>query len=646
MRMLRKLIALLTGCLMMQNVGAQKDLPSFKLIPKDQAELKTCPFDKDADAIVFFDVVEALPQDHKLVKHRRVRFKILKESGIERANIRIPYYSANDFEVISEIKGYVYSLDAVSGDPTIKELDRAGIFREKINKNWSELKLAMPNVRVGCIIEYEYVSTMESWGGLSDWKFQSDMPTVLSRFDLTILPSVEFAYSVTKSVNQPITIKDVKEEGRIIFEMRQIAGLRNEPFSDSPQEYLQRVVFQLSKFQNQFGNNTHFSDTWQQLAKDLINDEDFGKPIDRNIPGTSDYLAPVKAMPGDLEKMTAIYTYIRKNFSTDGFRSIYAIDGLKKVWDRKVGNTGELNLLLLNLLKEARLSAVPLLVCDRSEGKVKVNYPFREQFHKVVSLVTIDGKRYILDATDKYTPIGTIPFSLVNTYAFAVVWKNAGPPALLTDVSKKIQSTTSVSIRISPNGQVNGEVYMRNFNYAKIQHVQVLKNSDHEAYKRQFLLDEITDKKIDSLEITNIDNDNEPLITRYRFTEGSTESGNYLIFNLNKFSRYPKSPFVSDIRFTDISFGAETSESITQFIQLPENLVLEDIPKNINLIMPDKSISLTRIVSYDQEKNQVLCRTNLEISKATFVPDEYPTLKEFFKKLVDILNEPLLMKRK
>ncbi len=644
--MFRKIYFTIFTCVLFQAGFSQTNIPLYGIITKDQAELKECSFDKTAEAIVFFDVVEARPIDNKLYMHRRVRFKILKESALERANVHIPFYGADEFEVLTNVKGYVYSADPETGASSIKELDRSGIFREKVNKVWSELKLAMPNARVGSIIEYEYESTMQHWGGLRDWSFQTDIPTVLSRYDLTILPTAEFAYSITKKSGQPIDIKNIQEEGRIIFEMKNIAGLRNEPFSDAPQEYIQRVNFQLSKYQNSIGNNTRYSDTWQQLARDLINDDMFGRPIEKNISGTSEFLAPIKAMTSNLEKMNAIYSYVRKNFSTDGFRSIYASDGLKKVWDKKTGNTGELNLLLLNLLKEVKLDVIPLLVCDRQEGKVKVNYPFREQFHKVVSLVTIDGKKYILDATDKYTPVGTIPFGIVNTNVFAVVWKNAEPPSLIKDDSKKIRSSVAANIKIDEKGQVTGEISRRYFDYAKIAHVQVLQGADKEVYKKKFLLATITDMKIDSLDFKGADNDAEPLVTSYKISQGTTESGDYRIFNLNQFSDYPKSPFISDIRFTDINFGTQASESITQFIQLPSNLTLEDIPKSINLVMPDNSITLTRIVNYDKEKNQVLCRVTLDIAKPVFTPEEYPTVKDFFKKLVDILNEPLVMKKK
>ena len=619
--------------------------PPFGSFSQQDISMKECSFDKEAEAVVLLDIAKAYPVDYSLITERRVRLKILKESAIDRGNVIIYFYADNDFENISLIEGLVHNTDA-NGYPTTISLEKSSIYRQKINERWSELKLAMPQVKVGSIIEYRYQSTMKSWSGLDKWEFQQDIPTVFSRYDLTILPSAEFAYSVVHRSDLPVTVKSIKDEGRIIFEMKDVAGLRAEPFSDAPMEYQQRVIFQLSKFQNGSGSSQKYSDSWFQLAKDLLNESNFGRAINKSISGTSVFLSEVKALPTEFQKMEKIYSYVRKNFGGDGYRSIYASDGLNKVWDKKVGNTGERNLLLINLLKEAKLDAAPLLVCDRMDGKVSKAYPFRDQFKKVVALVEIEGKKYVLDATDKHTPIEMIPFSLVNTLGFAVVWKNTAEPFLLEAPNKLRRTTTFIQSSLDQDGVLSGQVLARSSDYDRVARVENWQEANEKNFLARYFLDEVSDVEVDSFSLVGLDNDSVALQQKFKFKTQAPLSGDYRLVTLNLFTQLKNSPFVSSIRFTNINFGTPVSKTITLILTLNDKMSPEELPKNISLVMPDKSLSFQRLMVYEKTRNEIQMRVIFEIAKPVFTPEEYPSVSEFYKKMVGFMNEPLVLKQK
>ena len=54
--------------------------------------------------------------------------------------------------------------------------------------------------------------------------------------------------------------------------------------------------------------------------------------------------------------------------------------------------------------------------------------------------------------------------------------------------------------------------------------------------------------------------------------------------------------------------------------------------------MPDRSISLTRASVYDEKLNTIVIRQRLEIAKPVFTNEEYASVKEFFKKMMDMLK--------
>lgn len=617
----------------------------YGFVTLEEIKYNQCSFDKDADAVIFFDKAITRPDDDRqLVTKRAIRLKILKEGGLSKGNIRILYRSRDEFEKIEDIEAFVVNTNA-QGEMFTSRADRKSIYDNKVNEYFSEIKIPLPDVKVGSIIEYKYTSTMKHFGGLQDWYFQTDIPTLTSQLDLTILPGAAFAYQVIKSPSLPIDAKSYKDEGRIVFTMNNIAGLREEPFMDAPGDYLQRVVFQLAEYQTYYGSRKKFANTWPDLARDLLMDEDFGKPIEKNLKGSSDIINAAGANAGEYEKMCHILNYIRKNFGWNGGYSKYAMGGLKKIWENKTGNSGEINLLLINLLKEAKLDAKPLLVSERDHGKVDASYPFLDQFNKVVARVLINGKQYILDATDETTPPDMIPFDIVNTNGF-IVEKKSNAPIRLADDSRIQKSFIGIVASIDEQGTMEGRTSVSSFDYSRLPRVEYFRKKNEKDYIARYFQKDISNIEIDSFQVSNLNNDSLSFDQRFHFKTSMPASGEYRIVNLNLFGMMEKSPFVSDNRFTNIDFGTQISNSVTLVLTIPASMKPETLPKNINLVMPDKSISVSRIVDYDPSKNSITSRVKYNVSRPVFTAQEYFAVKEFYKKMVDLLNEPLVLKSK
>ena len=88
---------------------------------------------------------------------------------------------------------------------------------------------------------------MKHYGGLDEWRFQTDIPVLRSYYHLTLLPNSEFAYVVHKNSELPINSKPNNSGGSISVEMNEVPSLGEDPYMDSRRDYLQRVSFQLSR---------------------------------------------------------------------------------------------------------------------------------------------------------------------------------------------------------------------------------------------------------------------------------------------------------------------------------------------------------------------------------------------------------------
>jgi hypothetical protein len=634
---------LVCSCLWLAIVNlcvAQDPLPEFGEITAAEQNISECSFDKEADAVVLFDEASADNNDqHNLIVNRRIRLKILKPKGNRHGDISIRYYHKDDNEYVNGIEAYTCNYR--NNLPDIKKVPASAIYRQKVNDRISVVRIPMPDVQTGSIIEYKYTTTKKYYSWLDDWYFQGELPVIHSRFSLVVMPNYEFAYRVRKSDLLPVVIKQEKNSGRIYFGMDSIAGLRDEPYMDAEKDYLQHVEFQLSGYQGTFGGTTKTRTTWDELNRELAFHEKFGVQLNKNIPVGTDWQNKIKAMSSPYEKMSSIYNFVFRNFTWSGVGGIGAENGVKDTWEKRKGNSSDINLMLVNLLMEAGLEAYPLLVSTRGNGKVNPDIPFLDQFDKVMAYVVIGDKKYVLDAAGPYTPPFMIPFSVINTNAF-VVQRKKGRIISLTETEKQDRNLVNIIAAIDENGNMKGEAYIQSYDYARLNRLRAYER-DRDRFKEDYYTSYQPDLTIDSLLVKNIDNDSLPFAQRFVFFIPPTASGDYKLINLNLFSGITKNPFISDIRFTNIDYGCLQSYTVTEAITLPPSMKLENMPKNIRLIMPDTSIALSRYVQV--ENNILSVKYSIKTARSVFTADEYEYVRSFYKKMAEIMNEQIVLKK-
>ena len=616
---------------------SQMDFPAFGTFTAEEINLKQCSFDPEADAIILMDKAVANHDDnYRLITERRIRIKILTQKGVERADIAIPFYSKDEFENLSRLEAYTYNFDE-AGRATYVAVDKKSFFTEHTNSYWSKMKFAMPAVKVGSIIEYHYVSTMKNYNGLDEWLFQSDMPTMNSSYLLHIVPNAEFAYSVQKSSKYPVTIRPMPSDGKIYFEMNNVAGLRFEPYMDAPRDYLQKVMFQFSGYFSS-GSRQNVNTTWKALAYDLMTEKSYGSQLDKDLK-----IDAIKALvanePTATTKVRAIYEYVKKNIAWNGIDSKYAGDGLKAVWDRKKGTSGEMNLLLTNLLKSAGIEAYPILAAERDFGKIDSTYPFLERFNKTVVLAIADNRQFVLDATQENCPLGLTPYPLLGTSAFLVDRKSFNLIRIAPG-NRYYKNTITIKGEVDTKGLLTAETKVESYDYAKQSVLDKLKDD-----KKKFIVNSFERPyeglSVDSFLIVPPPTDSLPLDQFVKFKQQLNQSGGYTLLNPNLFTGFEKNPFISSIRFTNVNFGYPYNITVEETIKVPAGTKI-DLPEDKALRSNDNTIEAFKQVRFENNELKVVMRF---IQTTTLVTAEnYPAIKDFYKKMIDMLNEPVLVK--
>lgn len=619
---------------------AQSHLPEFGVFTQEDIDIKECDFDKDASAVILFDDgFSDYDDDYKLITKRRIRIKILNDKGIDQGNIRIRFYSKDNFEYIQNISAVTFAKDD-RGNYSSYSVDRKSFFTEKENNYYSSIKFAMPNIKAGSIFEYQYESVMRHYGGLDHWLFQSDIPTLKSSYFLQIIPNHEFEYVVQKKNIYPIVIRPLNERGAIYFEMSNIPGLKSEPYMDAVRDYMQRVEFQLSGYVNVFGSKTDVNNTWRKLADDLATDKNLGGALKKGLPQLDEIKALVLKDSSATARLNTIYNYVRNNFTWNEFYGKYAPDGIKTVWEKKTGSAGEINLVLLSLLQTFGIEAYPLLVAERDFGKIDTTYPLIDRFNKTVTYVIADNKTFILDATQKYCPAGLIPFPLLNTYAF-IVDRKKYKLFRVASAGADYNNRVNVKATISEKGILNGNAVITSNDYSKQSRTEEIHKNEKSFVSNTFQ-QPYEGLKVDSFYCENLNNDAEPLIQHVKFENELSESGGFVFLKYNLFTGLEKNLFTKPERFTNIDFGFPYVVSVGEEIELPENAKIDDLPENKKLVTPNRDITISRKIS--REGNLLHIKIDFIQTVTLVYNEDYENLRQFYRTMTDMLNEPVVIK--
>lgn len=656
---MKPLIALISATLLTASLYAQKDkdIPAWGKIDKADLEMKSCDFDKDAEAMVLVDKgeVEYIKGNHydfSMKMEIRTRIKIFNDKGFELANVNIPYYSDDSYEKMTDIDAVTYNLDA-TGKIIETKVDKKSFYRKKLDASFSQMSFSFPEVKAGSIIEYRYTIIREHFYQIKPWIFQSWIPTRVSSYNITFPEYFKFVSSSHAGVSK---IETKKEEGNgsvylggnairyktdvFTYKMKNIPALKVEPYMGARRDYLQRIEFQLSQviYPNQLP--IEFRNTWEKLVTSLFESNTFGDQLKKNLSLGGELELQLTKAKTPLDKMNTIYKYVQSNMKWDESETYWS-DDVKSAWNKKTGTSGDINLILINLLRDAKIEVYPVLASTRSHGKVVSAYPMLQQFNCVLAVAIIGDRSYVMDASDRYNPATLIPFDVLGTEAF-LIDKEKAQFLTLWDDQALYKNIVSLTGGITEDNIFEGSASVNSYNYARIGRLKTY-SEGKEAYAT-YLKGTPSNIKIEELELENLNTDSVALLQKFSFKIPVENSGEYKYFSLNHFTGLEKNPFLTEQRQSTIDFGYNQSYMMVGSIGIPEGYVFEEIPKNLTMIMSDTSIVYRRLM--EVSSGRLNYRVTLDFKRNSYEPEEYEEFREFYKKLYANLSEQIVFKKK
>lgn len=598
------------------------------------------------------------------------RIHILKKSAYDVADKEIYLYmSGNEEERVLNLKASTYNL--VDGKVVETKLEPKAVFTDKLDKNSIRKKFTLPNVKEGSIIEISYTINSEFPFKLRPWYFQSAYPVLWSEYEVELPEYYEYIF-LSQGYN-PFYIKDSKnvfktynlrvasESGyggsnmntqnvsltpgvtRHRWVMKDLAPLKDESYVTTLRNHVSGIEFQLATIRYPNAAPKPVMSSWAKCMEELMKDEEYAGTLNKNNGFLSSTLEKLtEGVTDPVEKAQKIFRFVRDNYTCTDHSAIYASQSLKTTFNKKNGTVAEINLLLIAMLRQAGLDATPILLSTRGHGKVYEMYPLLTRFNYTIANLFINGTNYQLDATHPYLGFNRLPEECYNGHARMV---NTDADALSFDADSLMQSEiTGIFINSDENGNLKGHFQQQATYFGSCDLRATIKEKGKDEYFKNIAKNFHADIKVQNSKVDSLENYDLPVTIEYDFNLDMPDE-NGLVYLSPMFSEgMLTNPFKSAERKYPVEMPYIPDYIYTLSFMLPENYTVEDLPKSTIVKFNDGEGIFQFMVG--QQGNVLQLRSRLKMGRATYAPDEYASLRDFFDVVVKKHAEQIVLKKK
>ncbi len=591
-------------------------------IDRADLEMKVYAPDTTAEALILCDYGEFNP--NTLEFNRLLRIKVLKKEGSGIVN------RGFFIEGTSAIKGCTYNL--VNGEVVESKLKNESIFKERVREDRYRYRITMPDVRAGSVVEFQY-----SFPGLPlEWRFQDRVPVRWSELRITDSPYITF-----QKVFFGFEPLYISQAGR--WAGKDMPALRQEPYMNSLNNYLAKVEIELSNVMIP-GYTKFFTSSWHAVNDYLLKHPNFGVITGMALFLSEDVRAIKELNLPEIEQMKAACDLVRKKVKWNNDESLLTTGDLGTAYRKGSGNSADVNLILVQLLKKLDFEVFPVALSTRENGIISPSFPTIDKLNYVIAGVKYNGKHYFFDATEPCLPAGMLPFRALNGRGRIIDVEHSDWVDLSANAEQK--ETVYYDLKLNETGEINGVVNYTNTDYEAYYFRKNYKSyNSQDEYIRE-IESNYPGTSVLSASFENLDSLDKPAMEKYEVSlTGYTDViGDMISINPMLMERQEKNPFKMDTRKYPVDYGHNIKSRYILKLQLPEGYEVTDMPKPCNIVLPDKSARFTYQALLSG--NTVQLNANFEINKTVFVETEYHLLKEFYNQVIAKQAEVIMLKKK
>lgn len=650
---------------------AQEVNMKFGKPTKEELQMTTYEADPNAEAVVLCrltDVVYTIQTNGYLVDYNeKIRIKVLKPEGERLAKVVIPYLKnlssdnvggskfslksipfhvsgtsaymeseSGSFieeamgnysdESIEDLKATAFNLE--NGKMTKSTLKKGDVVKTKIDEQRHQIEFTVPDVKVGTVIEVEYCVHSELFWMLHDWFAQREIPVVYAKLDMDIPKYLIFnleehgiqrlTCTCTQGVmrykleSDPLAAPMTVNTNHYICVGRNLMAMPKDDYVWCTNDHCAGLTAELKQYSLRGTMVLDYAKSWEQIDQMLLDDPDLGKQLNNHSPLAKELKeAKIEEIASEMQRASAVYQLVMSKVNWDGTYKLWP-DKTEETLKKGSGSNADINMLLIQSLKEVGLGAAPVVLRTRDEGLLPHNFPSMTKLSSfVVAVIPSAGSTFYVDASSKNGYLNVLAEPLLVEKARLVEKGKKSQWVNLQKLSKS-QKSTIIDAVLGADGKLTGKQTTRYEGLAAMKYRQ-------EKGLNEFAADVTEEKDIE--------------------IQGEVKDGE---ISFCPYAQPTENPFKAETRKMPVEFGSLGTEKVVMNISLPEGKSFVGEPRNTVITTQDKGLE-GRIFTTPSE-GKVQMTSQFSINKISHSEKNYADLRQIFDMLAAFTSEKMTVK--
>ncbi len=208
---------------------------------------------------------------------------------------------------------------------------------------------------------------------------------------------------------------------------KDVDGLPKQPYTDNPDNYqgmlfMEMISMEVPDSQAVIPNldiildieTIQYINSWRHVSNYMLAHDHFGRYLEE-AKVFSAAMAHQRSFDDSMDAVHYVLEKVGNGIKWNQYVSCYATNTPRRLWNNGSGNSAEINLMLLALLRNMDIEAYPVAVSTVENGALFSDAPTIRQWNYVVVQVRLDGREpFLLDATSERPILAYIPNRAIN----------------------------------------------------------------------------------------------------------------------------------------------------------------------------------------------------------------------------------------
>ena len=642
-------------------VLAQTQKPNLKFgnPTTEEMEMTSCSIEPNASAVVLckLDDVNYGVRDGSfcIIYEVKERIKILKSEGKDYANITVGYNDVEGnlkkSEKISGLKAMAFNMK--DGKIIKTTMDDKLVFHQRVNKETMLLKFTIPQVKVGTVIEYQYKISSPIFYKLKNWYAQTSIPTMYADYHFVIPEYFRFNIENTgmceMDLKKELTGCTFNYDDQVLtcngqdyrYTAHNLPSIKDDDFVWHCQDYSNKVTAELKSLDIPGVIYQSFTKEWKDIDNLLLDDEDFGHRLNKSNPFKDEMTSEnIYKLKDNTEKIVAIYKLLKKKLKWNGYYELWGRSSRSILKDGS-GDNADLNFELINMLNDAGIKAVPIVMSSRDNGRLPVTYPSIQSLNTfIVGAYTNDSTMVYIDSSVDDGFLNVLPSNLLTDRA-RVISKNDCRWVDLHNIARA-KMDIKIMAQLNSQGVLNGAIKRTSINNLA---ARVRSDFKHAKDSASFVSQKARDEglEIKDYKITDKMSFSPSVCETYSFSKNCETTSDHIYVNPLVIIPIKDNPFTAIERKLPIEFPYVQSVFLNVNITIPEGYVVEEKFKGARIETPNKEISCNIKCFVDNKTSFV--QFKLDINSSFFGVQDYTMIKDVYTKICEYSKNMLVLKK-